>query len=156
MDQMANWVRFADAKATVLTAAFGVLLTMLMSNAEKVVQAVKIGCLPTYVVGTLSAATLVSAGYTLFWLVRAIRPRNVVSHEAVNRFAWPSLVGVTPEALGNHSRDVSAHIDAWQQVISLSSLASRKFDACGRAINGFASLAVFSIATVASSVIWIA
>lgn len=33
MDQMANWVRFADTKATILTAGLGVALTMLMTNA---------------------------------------------------------------------------------------------------------------------------
>ena len=41
MDQVAHWVRFADTKATILTAGLGVVMTMLMTNSGKVVAALK-------------------------------------------------------------------------------------------------------------------
>ena len=53
MDQMANWVRFADTKATILAAGFGVVLTMLMTNAKTVATTIKQGYPDAYIVGIL-------------------------------------------------------------------------------------------------------
>jgi hypothetical protein len=152
MDQMANWVRFADTKATILTAGLGVVLTMLVTNADTITKAVKEGCPAAYVVGILSALALVAFGYTLFWLVRAIGPQSNVAYNTLNRFAWPTLTKATTDQLTDHARKVDVRTDAWQQVIDLSVLANRKFDACGRAVKGFAVLVVLGVAAVAVAV----
>jgi hypothetical protein len=152
MDQIANWVRFADTKATILTAGLGVVLTILMTNADTITSAVKEGCPAAYIVGTLSALALIAFGYTLLWLVRAIGPQSNVGYIALNRFAWPTLTKATTDQLIDHAQKVDVRTDAWQQVIDLSVLANRKFDACGRAIKGFAVLVVLGVAAVATAV----
>lgn len=152
MDQMANWVRFADTKATILTAGLGVVLTMLMTNADTITSAVKEGCPAAYVVGILSALALIAFGYTLFWLVRAIGPQSNVAYKTLNRFAWPTLTKATTDQLTNHAHKVDVRADAWQQVIDLSVLANRKFDACGRAVKGFAVLVIVGVAAMAAAV----
>lgn len=152
MDQMANWVRFADTKATILTAGLGVVLTMLMTNADTVTDAIKQGCPSAYVVGTLAGFALIAFGYTLFWLVRAIGPQSNVAYNTLNRFAWPTLTKATTDQLTDHTDKVDVRTDAWQQVIDLSVLAGRKFDACGRAAKGFAILVILGVATVATAV----
>ena len=47
---------------------------------------------------------------------------------------------------------VDVRTDAWQQVIDLSVHANRKFDACSRAVKGFAVLVVLGVAAVATAV----
>ncbi|WP_238422916.1 Pycsar system effector family protein [Gordonia sp. 'Campus'] len=149
---MANWVRFADTKATILTAGLGVVLTMLMTNAGTITSAIKTGCPAAYVVGTLSVLLLIAFGYTLFWLIRAIGPRSNVAYSTLNRFAWPTLTKATIDQLADHMKKVDVRTDAWQQVLDLSVLANRKFDACGRAVKGFAVLIVLGVATVTLAV----
>lgn len=151
MDQVANWVRFADTKATILTAGLGVVLTMVMTKADTITRAVQKGCPAAYVVGAMSALALIAFGYTLFWLVRAIGPQSNVAYNTLNRFAWPTLVKATPDQLAQHTQKVDASADAWQQVIDLSVIANRKFDACGRAVKGFALLVVLGVGVVASA-----
>ncbi|MCX6398403.1 MAG: hypothetical protein NTX33_00535 [Propionibacteriales bacterium] len=152
MDQMANWVRFADTKATILTAGLGVVLTMLMTNADTITKAMKKDCPAAYVVGSLSGLALIAGGYTLFWLLRAIRPQSRVGYDTLNRFAWPTLTKATIDQLIEHAHKVDVRTDAWQQVIDLSIIANRKFDACGRAIEGFAVLVVVGVAAVATAI----
>lgn len=148
MDQMANWVRFADTKATILTAGLGVILTMLMNNAKTVMAAFGQGCVQALVVGILALGALGAFLWTLFWLVRAIGPQTSTKHARLNRFAWPSLRQATAEQLAEHASQVDVRQDAWQQVIELSELAGRKFDACAKAVRGFALLAVLGLSCV--------
>lgn len=152
MDQMANWVRFADTKATILTAGLGVVLTMLMTNADTITSAIKEDCMAAHVVGVLSALALIAFGYTLFWLLRAIGPQSNVAYNTLNRFAWPTLTKASTDELTDHVAKVDVRTDAWQQVIDLSILANRKFDACGRAVKGFGILVVLGVATVTAAV----
>jgi hypothetical protein len=152
MDQMANWVRFADTKATILTAGVGVALTMLMTNAKTIATAIKHGCPEAVIVGGLAVLTLLSFSYTLYWLVRAIGPQNKVTYNTINRFAWPTLLNATTDELTEHTHNVDVRTDAWQQVIDLSALANRKFEACGRAVKGFAALVLLGVACVAVAI----
>jgi hypothetical protein len=152
MDQMANWVRFADTKATILTAGLGVLMTMLMTNATTIANALREGCVAAAVVGILAGGTFLAGAWTLYWLVRAIGPQSAIQYPHLNRFAWPSLLRATPEQLSEHAARVDVRTDAWQQVIDLSMLADRKFDACGKAVRGFATLAVLGLACVAVAI----
>jgi hypothetical protein len=152
MDQMANWVRFADTKATILTAGLGVVLTMLITNAKTVAAAIKHGCVGAYVVGSLTGLTIIAVAYTLFWLVQAIGPQRTVNYKALNRFAWPSLIIATTDELTAHVANADVRQDAWRQVLDLSVLADRKFQACGRAVHGFAILVILGAACVTTAV----
>lgn len=152
MDQVANWVRFADTKATILTAGLGVVLTILITNAKTVMAAIRNGCPDSLIVGALVVGAFLALCYTLWWLVDAIAPRSDVGNAAFNRFAWPSLQTATVDALVTHASSVDVRRDAWQQVIDLSKLADKKFTACRRAIRGFATLVVVAAACVATAV----
>lgn len=152
MDQMANWVRFADTKATILTAGLGVVLTMLMTNAGIVTGAVGKGSLQAFIVAPLVLGALTAFLWTLYWLVRAIGPQTSTKYSQLNRFAWPSLQGATAEQMSEHGKQVDVRVDAWQQVLDLSELAGRKFDACAKAVKGFAFLAILGLSCVVVSI----
>ncbi|WP_190243091.1 hypothetical protein [Arthrobacter globiformis] len=154
MDQLANWVRFADTKATILTAGLGVVLTMLINNSRTILDAMGKSHVSAAVVSGLAVGTVLAVGWTLFWLVRAIGPQNKVFYARLNRFAWPSLVRATPEQLLEHTSHNDVRADAWQQVLDLSLLAERKFTACGKAVNGFAALVLFGTACVGASMLF--
>lgn len=153
LDHMANWVRFADTKATILTAGLGVALTMFVGNVANIVSAIRQTCVSGLTVGALALATFVAFLWTLFWLIRAIGPRRKVSYPQPNRFSWPSLTRVTTEELTRHASTTPASVDAWQQVIDLSQLANQKFGACEKAVYGFGSLILLGVACVATAVI---
>jgi hypothetical protein len=152
MDHMANWVRFADTKATILTAGLGVVLTMLMTNAKTIADALREGRVAAAVVAVLAGGTLLAVGWTLYWLVRAIGPQSAIQYPHLNRFAWPSLLRATSEQLTQHTQRVDVRNETWQQVIDLSALANRKFEACGKAVRGFAVLVVLGVACVAAAI----
>lgn len=149
---MAGWVRFADAKATILTAGLGVVLTLLMTNARTITRAIEKGCPAICVVGGLTAVAVASFLYTLCWLVRAIGPQTSVTYSGLNRFAWPTLAKTTPDQLIGHTNTVDVQTDAWRQAIDLSILADRKFKASGHAIKGFGVLIVLGAATIATAI----
>ena len=152
MDQMANWVRFADTKATILTAGLGVVLTMLISNSKTIATAIKQRGPDAYIVGSLATLALFALGYTLFWLVLAIGPRSTVADNTFNRFAWPTLLNATTDQVISHTYTVDVRTDAWRQVVDLSVIAGRKFGACGHAVKGFAVLVVLGVACVATAI----
>ncbi|WP_155828275.1 hypothetical protein [Gordonia polyisoprenivorans] len=148
IDHIANWVRFADTKATILTAGLGVVITMTMSKTDTIVQATHQGTPQACLVACLGTLTVASFLYTLAWLCVAIGPRSGIGYKELNRFAWPSLVNATPDQLRKHASSISAQDDAWRQAIDLSDLAQRKFGACGNAVRGFAVFVVLAVVTV--------
>lgn len=148
---MANWVRFADTKATILAAGLGVVVTLLTNSTGTVLKAMNTTCGAKMIVGGLAAVTVVSFLWTLFWVVNAITPRNTVSSGGLNRFAWPSLIGVSADKLLAHVESSEVEVDAWRQVIDLASIADSKFASCKKAINGFALMIVFGVFTVLSA-----
>ncbi|KNX36723.1 hypothetical protein [Luteipulveratus halotolerans] len=152
LDQIANWVRFADTKATLLTAGLGIVLSALTANVKTIANALRDGCPWAPVVGALAGATLLAVAWTVFWMVRAVGPQKGVQYAGPNRFAWPSLIGTSAEQLADHVRTVDASMDAWQQVVDLSALANRKFQACGNAVKGLAVLVVLGPACIALSI----
>lgn len=85
MDHVANWVRFADTKATILTAGLGVVITMLMANAETITTGITEGCTEAVVVGLLAGGAAISAAWTLGWLIRAIAPASTITYKGLNR-----------------------------------------------------------------------
>lgn len=151
LEQIANWVRFADTKVTVLTAGLGVVLTMTMTNIGSVIRAVGAGQVQACVMGVLIAFTVSAFAYTLAWLTRALGPQSGIEYAELNRFAWPSLAGASVADLTEHVKLRQVSDDAWQQVIDLASVASRKFRACGRAVYGFAGFVACSVVLVATA-----
>jgi len=145
---MADWVRFADTKATILAAGLGVVVTMLTNSTSTVVKAMGATCPSKLVVGGLAAVTVLSFLWTLFWVIRAIAPRNALPYNKLNRFAWPSLVGATADQLVAHADQNNVEGDAWQQVVDLAAIAKRKFDACKLAIYGFGVMIVAGVFTL--------
>lgn len=153
LEQVANWVRFADTKATVLTAGLGVAITMLASNSTTILNSMQQGWISGLTIGGLGVLSLIAFLWTLFWLIRAISPQRKVGYTQPNRFSWPSLARVTITDLEDHLSNSSAAEDAWQQVIDLSKLASRKFYACEKAVYGFGALILLGFSCVMASVI---
>ncbi|WP_148615525.1 hypothetical protein [Nocardioides rubriscoriae] len=153
MDQIGHWVRFADTKATILVAAVGVILTMLMTNGDTIVETVDLGRPESTVIYALSTIVTLSFLWTLFWLLRSISARRTTTGTGINRFAWPTLTNTDGLTLVKHGRDNDVREDAWQQVADLSRLAKRKFQAFNRALVGFGALIVASAALVGFAIV---
>ncbi len=148
LDQIANWVRFADTKATVLTAGLGVAMTMLVSNSTIILTAAHQSWVSGLCVGGPAVLALFAFLWTLFWLIKAIGPQRKVGYVQPNRFSWPSLARASVTDLKQHLASSSENEDAWQQVLDLSKLADRKFAACEKAVYGFGALIFFGFTSV--------
>lgn len=148
LQHIADWVRFADTKATLLAAGLGVVVTMLTGGASTVVKAMGATCTSRLVVGGLAAVTILSFLWTLIWVIRAITPRKTQRSTTLNRFAWPSLVGITADELADHATEKSLEKDAWQQVVNLAAIAEDKFNACAKATYGFGFMTAFGVFTL--------
>ncbi|MEB3049050.1 Pycsar system effector family protein [Mycolicibacter sp. MYC123] len=148
IDQMAEWARFGDTKATILAAGLGVVATMFATNAPAVLTAMHKPCPIDLVVGGLALITLLAFMWTLFWVVRAIAPRSEIPYEGLNRFAWPSVARVTAAQLVEHAQRNNIEVDAWQQVVDLSKIAKRKFEFCKLAVYGFGVTIATGVLTV--------
>lgn len=135
LDQMANWVRFADTKATILTAALGVVSTMLVSNFDVVVDASSMGKHYSVLFFSFIIVAVTAFVFTLSWLLNALIPRSG-DVPKLNRFSWPSLTGVDSALLRDHYSRVSAADDARDQAIVLAGIAEAKFGACRNAAIG--------------------
>lgn len=152
LNQVANWVRFSDTKATVLTAGFGVVLTALVSNWRTVTTAIALGGIGSCVLIGIVIASFIAGLLTLCWLILAIAPRSTGSNPGLNRFAWPSLAHTTPAEIAQHASAVPASEDAWRQAVRLAVIAERKFRFTGLAVWGFASFVVLGFASITIAV----
>jgi hypothetical protein len=151
MDQMSNWVRYADTKATILIAGFGVILTLLVGNSETVTLAITQGGAGSAMVGGLAIAAGSAALVTLFWLGVAIKPQRSIAYSTINRFAFPSLLTTDVNALLAHADIGNIREEAWQQVLDLAKIADKKFSACNRAVTAFALLVCLGVACVVTA-----
>ena len=142
MDQIANWVRFADAKSAILAAALGVVLTAFLNALGPLIVVVKAGGSCAWAAGAFVLLALVSFGYTLVWLFRALAPRRRAAQSGINRFAWPTLGEASLEDVQTHVEDAEARVDAWRQVVDLSAVANQKFRAFDLALRGFAACVI--------------
>ena len=150
LDQAANWVRFADTKATVLTAALGVVMTMLVSSTPNIITAATTSEEATTRFGILACVTAAAFLFTLGWLVHAIAPRRTAASR-INRFSWPALASIGYEDLVSHKEAVHAHEDAWKQTLVLARVAEEKFRACRLATYGFAAFIISAVVCVMSA-----
>jgi hypothetical protein len=139
MDHIANWVRFADTKATILSAGVAAILVMGVGQARIVFGAIDATPLGI-TVGLLAVAASATLVWTLLWIVHAIRPRSGARHPTLNRFAWPAISHRSLAELHDHVQTSTQKDDAWRQVHELSRTAETKFAACRLAVIGFAVL----------------
>lgn len=150
LDQMANWVRFADTKATILTAALGVVATMLVSNFDAVVVVSSMGepysvLSYSFIIGAATAFV-----FTLCWLLNALIPRSG-GVPKLNRFSWPSLTRADSALLKDHYSRVSVADDARDQAIVLAGIAEAKFEACRNAAIGLGCFLVIVVVGIGSA-----
>lgn len=153
MDHVGTWVRFADMKATILAAGLGVILTMLMTNADTIAAAIEDGGTASGILIAVTAATTASAAWTLIWIVRAITPRTGGNTIQSNRFAWPSLSGASADQLSAHLVQTSLQDDGWRQALVLATIADQKFAACTKAVWGFAAFVILASSCVGMAVV---
>jgi hypothetical protein len=142
MDQIANWIRFADTKASVLVGGLGVVVTIIVSNSKTVVSAIDEGNPQAAILYTLCGIATAAFIWSLTWLLIAIGPRRKTALPGINRFAWPTLTSIDAQTLMERGTTDDVREDAWRQVIDLARLADRKFAATNKAIWGFGILIV--------------
>lgn len=152
LDHMASWVRFAETKATILTAGLGVVVTLLMTNTKGIVTAISASSHLSSLVAVFAVGSAVGLFYTLGWLLVAIGP-SISNPSRINRFAWPTLVNASPHEIREHVQSTDSESDAWDQVMTLSKLANRKFRACSQAVRGFAVFLPISVGCVVLAVV---
>ncbi|MHC2187031.1 hypothetical protein ACVLV4_002698 [Rathayibacter agropyri] len=151
MDHVANWVRFADTKATILSAGVAAVLAMSVTNATTVIQ--QIDGSPTGVAVTvLAGASAVALLWTVFWIIRAITPTRTIGTPEPNRFAWPAMSRLPLQDLQHHARTTLRDEDAWRQTHDLAQTANRKFAACKNAAFGFAVLIIVTPACIITAI----
>lgn len=148
MGHVAEWVRYADAKAGLAAAGFAGVLAILAAQAGKVTDAVQRGGWWAAVCLTLSALTVLLTIVTLYFLVDAVVPRPRNSRPTANRFAWPAVAGADAKKLQEHVEATPLHEDAWSQTKQLADIAKQKYDAVRAALVCFMFLTVFGVALV--------
>ncbi|WP_460800188.1 hypothetical protein [Microbacterium sp. GXF0217] len=153
LNQATEWVKFADTKATILTAALGVITTMTVANVPAIVTAMARGTTQTLFVGFAVCVCVGAFAFTLGQLLSAIYPRR---HQArgINRYSWPTLARADVDLVLDHMRQTPAHLDALSQTLVLAAVAEAKFAAVRRAVGGFALLLVSAVTAVVLAVVF--
>ena len=150
LEQVGQWVRFADTKATIIAAGIGVVLSFLAASADEVAAVFLDGGAGAWIVAALGAATLTALVITLTYVVSVIRPRTEVRPHQLNRFAWPAVAEASVSDLEQRAT-TDPQPDAWEQVHSLAQVARRKYAACDVAVCWFAVLVVASVLSVTAA-----
>lgn len=152
-DQVAQWVRFADTKATILLAALGIVTTLLVTQLHLVAYEIRddhgTGRVILSSLATIAVAAFAAA---LLNLVKAISPRTGTDN-ALNRFGWPSVATHTNDEIRQHVRTADPVAEIWDQIRLLSVLARNKFAALRAAIFAFSVYVSASIATLVVAII---
>lgn len=147
MEHVSNWVRFADTKATILSAGVAAVLAMSVANAKTVIK--QIDYSPGGItIAALAAISIAAILWTIICIVRAITPNRTTGTLEPNRFAWPAMARLPLEDLQHHARTTLRDEDAWRQTYDLALTANRKFRACKNAAFGFAVLIIATPACI--------
>jgi len=149
MDQIGQWVRYADAKAGLVAAAAAAVLALAAGNAADIVETWDRGGGWRVAITTLVVGAAV-AGVVTFWaLAQALAPRPLGGPPKPNRFSWPSLSALTSDELAAHVTATSVHDDAWQQARVLASIAEAKFRWCRTALVASIFMGALSLVVTA-------
>ncbi len=149
LSEIGQWVRFADTKAGLLAAGLGVVLAGTLGQAATIVAAIAGGGALGALTAALFAWWVVFALALVWFLMNAIGPRTITSGSTINRFAWPSLAGLSAADLTEHVSKTNRDSDAWRQVVDLSAVAAAKYRACGRAVLSFMLVIVTTASMIA-------
>ncbi|PPG92837.1 hypothetical protein C5C39_02170 [Rathayibacter sp. AY1F3] len=151
MEHVSNWVRFADTKATILSAGVAAVLAMSVANAKTVLK--QIDYTPTGIaIAVLATVSIAALLWTVIWIVRAITPSRTTGTLEPNRFAWPAMARLPLDDLQHHARTTFRDEDAWRQTHDLAKTADRKFAACKKATFGFAALIIATPACLITAI----
>lgn len=151
LDQMAQWVRFADVKATILFASLGAVLTLVATSSTSIAAALRIDS-TMWVIGGLLVALALVVLFTLSQLLWAVNPRSKASGTGLNRFAWPTLRGADAATLAERAARTDPTQEAWTQVVDLADIAGKKFSATRRAAWGLGASLVLSLVLLSVAV----
>ena len=152
LDHMAQWVRFADVKATVLFAVLGAVFTMVVSSREDIAGAARSGGASAWAVVGLGAALAVVLVYAVWQLLTAVNPQSTTTNAALNRFAWPTLLNASVDELVSHSAATDPSREAWAQALDLAGIASKKYAATRRAARGVGVTLLLAVVLVTVAV----
>jgi hypothetical protein len=141
IQEFGGWVKNADTKSTILSAAVGLVFVALLTRVQRLGDVVRMDSAwrcPLILIGILLLASMVFLAICLF---SALRARKVAGH--FSRFSWPSVAGVEGELKLNP--DGSAD-EAWIQARALASIVRRKYYWFNRALATFwVTLVLFAV-----------
>jgi hypothetical protein len=150
--EIGSWIRAADAKATVLTAAVGVVLAAASTHADNVTRGLHhAGTSRYWLLAPGVGLFLVSSAGAGVALYRVLTPRKDIGTR-LNHFAWPSLASEASPSIPGLKDDLQ--FEAWEQAHLLSRIAAKKYAAFRWALRWFAMQALWgAVMIIAAS--WI-
>jgi hypothetical protein len=134
MDQVGQWVRYADTKAGLVAAGFAAVLVLITGQVDDVVTTMKSGRDWMAVCIVLAVLVVAAAVITLWNLIDAIVPRPRGEGPVNNRFAWPALKEMDRSGLRAHLAATTVADDAWEQTLALAKIADQKYEAARAAL----------------------
>lgn len=143
IQETGGWIKNADTKTTVLTAAFGVSLTFALPRILDGVTA--LGGAPVLFGAwlVLMIILVLTIGLTAFGIYRALIPRADVRASQLNRFAWPSVAGLASTDLPPEDRSEEAvRGEAWEQAATLARIAAQKYRSFKLALRAFGTYVI--------------
>jgi hypothetical protein len=150
--EIGNWVRAADAKTTVLTAAIGIVLAAVSTSADAITRGLHHSGTARYWLLAPALAILLVASLAGAWSVyQVLTPRTTVG-VGMNHFAWPAVAGQPQPPIPRPNDDLQA--EAWEQAHLLAHIAAKKYHAFQVALRWFGLQAFSATASVAAAT-WI-
>ena len=147
IQEFGNWVKNADTKTTVLTAALGVTATAVASRTDSIVRAY--GAAETGL-ALLLTLPLILFSFSVFVTIRfiylALMPRTKPSSPA-NRFSWSSMATRTepPKSLATSA----VMEEAWEHAHTLAGIADKKYKAFRWALIWYFLVFLFAALSIA-------
>lgn len=128
IQETGGWIKNADTKSTVLAGSFGLSLTFAIPRLLEALSSVMAIPFAFGLWIVCAAIFLLAALTTGFGIGNALLPRTSVGGSLMNRFAWPSLAGVSAQHLPP-SRMTADEVrtEAWEQAASLARIAAVKY-----------------------------
>ncbi|MFE3054822.1 hypothetical protein [Nocardia sp. NPDC059239] len=142
MTEFGNWIKNADTKVTILTAALGILVASTASNIDTLHAALSNPAfrhkwILSVPLGLLCCAILATAGFAY----QALKPRSGGA-STQNRFSWPSVADSScpPSDLD----PMATLVEAWTQNHALARIAALKYRAFANALRCFGIALILS------------
>lgn len=148
MQEFGNWIKNADTKTAVLTAALGLTVTAVASRAESIASLYRTQEGGQLIALTVSLAIFIVAVLAmLFFIHAALRPRTEPS-AATNRFSWTAVAALSVPPTYFPSESLVK--EAWGQAFELSKIAKKKYGAFRWALKLYFLVLIASVGVVGS------